>query len=122
NVGDFFALDVDDPAAVAGEDGDVGAFAFTGTVDDTAHHRNFDRQRNLGRKLFANVLHQLEEINLNSPARRAGNQLGADALAQAEHVKHLQAILDFELRIGRIADANRVADAAAQQMSKWNDG
>jgi hypothetical protein len=30
HVGDLFALHVDDAAAVAGEDGDVGAFAFAG--------------------------------------------------------------------------------------------
>src|SRR4051812_33137204 len=39
DVGHFFALDVDDPAAVAGEDRDVGAFAFAGAVHDAAHHR-----------------------------------------------------------------------------------
>ena len=32
------------PAAVAGEDRDVGAFALAGAVHDAAHHRDLDRQ------------------------------------------------------------------------------
>ena len=95
DVGDFFALHVDDPAAIAGEDRDVGAFAFAGAVHDAAHHRDLDRQLISSASLLAHVLHQREQIHLDSPAGRAGDQLGADALAQAEDVEQLQAVLHF---------------------------
>src|SRR5439155_11257477 len=36
HIRDFFALHVDDAATVAGEDGDVGAFAFARAVHDTS--------------------------------------------------------------------------------------
>ncbi len=45
DVGDAFALHVDDALAVAGEDGDVRPFAFAGAVDDAAHHCDLDGQR-----------------------------------------------------------------------------
>ena len=95
NVGDFLALHVDDPAAVAGEDRDVGAFAFAGAVHDAAHDRDLDRQPDFLGELLADVLHELEQIHLDSAAGRAGDQLRADARRRPRHVEQLQAILHF---------------------------
>jgi hypothetical protein len=82
------------PAAVAGEDGDVGAFAFAGPfttqpITATLIGRDFLLE------LLADVLHELEQVDLDPAAGGAGDQLRADALAQAEAVEQLEAVLHF---------------------------
>ncbi len=72
-------------------------------------------------QLLADILHELEEIDLDSAAGRAGDQLGADARAQAQDVEQFQAVLHFVDRIVGVADADGVADAAAEQMAQRND-
>ena len=46
-------------------------------------------------ELLAHVLHELEQVDLDAAAGRAGDQLRADARAQAEEVEQLQAVLHF---------------------------
>src|SRR5688500_18942022 len=121
DVGDLFALDVDDPASVAGEDRDVGALALAGAVHDAAHDRDLDRQADLARQRLANVLHEREQVNLDAPARGARDQLGADALAHAEDVEQLEAVVDLVDGVAGVADADRVADAGRQQVAQRND-
>src|SRR5206468_1877318 len=64
NVGNLFPLHINDPAAIAREDRDVRAFAFAGAVYDAAHDGDLDGELDLARELFADVLHELEQIDL----------------------------------------------------------
>ena len=102
------------PRAVAGEDGDVGAFAFAGAVDDAAHDGDFDGEGDFLGQLLADILNELEEIDLDAAAGGAGDEFGADAGAQAQDVEQFEAILDFVDRVVGVADADGVADAAAR--------
>jgi hypothetical protein len=122
DVGGAFALDVDDSAAVAGEDGDVGAFAFTGAVHDAAHDGNFDGEFDFFGELLADILHELEEIDLDAAASGAGDEFRADAGAEAEDVEKFQTIFDFVDGVVGVADADGVADAGAEEMAQGDDG
>ncbi len=67
------------------------------------------------------LLHQREQVDLDPAAGRARDQLGAAALAQAEAVQHLQAVLDLEHRIAGVADPDGVADAVGEQRPERHD-
>src|ERR1700678_4198184 len=83
HVRHLLALHIDNPPAIAGENRDVGALAFAGPVDDAAHDGDLNRRLDFLAQLFANILHEIEQIHLNAPAGRAGDQFGADARPQA---------------------------------------
>jgi len=122
DVGDFLALHVDDAAAVAREDRDVGALGLARTIHDAAHHGDLDRQLDLVGELFAYVLDEGEQVDLDAAARRAGNKINAHTLAQLEAIQHLQRVFDLVHRVVGVADAHGVADAVRQQMPERHRG
>jgi len=79
DVGDLFALDVDDAAAVAREDGDVGTFGFARAVDDAAHDGDFHRDGDFAREGLADVLDEGEKVDLDAATGWAGDEVDADA-------------------------------------------
>ena len=121
DVGDFFALDVDDAAAVAGEDCDVGPFAFAGAVDDATHDGDFDGEGDFFLESFVDLLDEGEEVDLDAAAGGAADEFGADAGAEAEDVEEFESVLDFVDGVVGVGDADGVADAGGQQVAQRDD-
>ena len=121
DVCDFLALDVDDAAVGAGEDGDVCAFAFAGAVDDAAHDGDFDGECDFFLEGFADVLDEGEEVDLDSATGGAADEFGADAGAEVEDVEEFQAVLDFVDGIVGIGESDGIADALGEEVAERDD-
>ncbi len=122
DVGDFLSLYVDDAAFVAGEDGDVSAFALAGAVDDATHDGDFDGQLDVFVEGFVDLLDEGEEVDLDAAAGGAADEFGAFAGAQAEDVHEFEAVLDFVDGVVGVGDADGVADAGGEEVAEGYDG
>src|SRR5262245_6179245 len=104
---DHLTLDEDLPLAITGRDAEVRLARFTGTIDDTAHHR--DAQRHLhALQAGGDLVGQRVDVDLGAPARRAGDDLER-ARPQVERLQDLVADLDLFDRRRRQRDPDRVA-------------
>ena len=74
DLGDPAALDVDEPAFVPGDQGDVGVGGLAGAVDDAAHDGHLHGLLDFSKLLFHPGRH-FGQIDPASPARRATDQL-----------------------------------------------
>src|SRR5690554_1028398 len=75
-----------------------GGSGFAGAVDDATHDRHLDRRLDV-LDVLVNLVRQLEEVNLDTPAGGAGDEGGA-VLAQAEALEDLVGDEDLLDRVG----------------------
>src|SRR3954454_519016 len=117
---DDLALDEDLPLAVAGGDAEVGLAGLARAVDDATHDGH--PQRDLEPvEAGGHLVGELVDVDLGAPARGAADDLQA-ALAQVQRLQDLGADLDLLHRRGGEGDADRVADALAQQRAEGDGG
>ncbi len=115
NLRNDLPLSDDEAQPVPARDADIGFACLAGPVHDAAHHRDPHRHAEpllLDGRLDA--LRQGEDVDLGSPARRAGNQIKA-SLPEPERLQDRVADLDFFDRVVGERDADRVADPVRQQ-------
>src|SRR4051794_38005154 len=117
---DDLALDEDLPLAVARGDAQVGLAGLARAVDDAAHDGH--PQRDLEPvETGGHLVGELVDVDLGAPARGAADDLQT-ALAQVQRLEDLVADLDLLHRRGGEGDADRVADALAQQRAEGDGG
>src|SRR5690554_6888648 len=95
---DDLALAEDHALAASGRYADVGVPGLAGAVDDATHDRHLDRCLDV-LDVLVNLVRQLEEVNLDTPAGGAGDEGGA-VLAQAEALEDLVGDEDLLDRVG----------------------
>src|SRR4051812_268548 len=117
---DDLALDEDLALAVARGDTEVGLARLAGTVDDATH--DGDAQRHLQAvEPGGDLLGELVDVDLGTAAGRAGDDLEAARL-EVERLQDLEADLDLLHRRRGQRDADRVADALAEQVAEGDRG
>src|SRR5690606_26246428 len=117
---DDLALDEDLALAVARRDAEVGLARLARAVADAAH--DGDAQRHLhALQAGGDLLRERVDVHLGAAARGARDDLEL-AGAQVERLEDLVADLDLLDRRGREGDADRVADALAQQRAERRRG
>src|SRR6478736_1485687 len=113
---DDLALDEDLALAVARGDPEVGLARLAGTVDDAAH--DGDAQRHLQAvESGGDLLGELVDVDLGAAAGRAGDDLEAARL-EVQRLQDLEPDLDLLHRRRGQRDADRVADALAEQVAE----
>ena len=88
--------------------------ASPGSVDHAAHHRHLDGQVQLLERLLGLLGHG-DDVDLGPAARRAGDEVEALALPEAERLEQLAAGPGLLDRVGGQREADGVADALGQQ-------
>jgi hypothetical protein len=113
--------DADDLAAdeqvtllLAGGNADVGLAGLAGSVDDAAHDRHLDRQVELLQRLLGLLGHG-DDVDLGPAARRAGDEVEALALPQAQGLEQLASGPGLFDRVRRQREADGVTDALGQE-------
>ena len=100
-------------AAAAG-DPEIGFARLAGTVHDTTHHR--DLQRDVARlERGLRGRRDTDHVDLGATARRARDEVETLALAQPERLEQHLARLRLFHRIGGEREPDRVADAFGEQ-------
>ena len=105
--------------AATGE-ADIGHQRLAGAIDHAADDREAHRGLDVLQPFFQRF-HGLDHVETLARAAGAADDLHA-AGAQAQGFQDLEADLDLFDRIGRKADADRVADAHPQQVAKTDGG
>ena len=116
----LFTLHVDDPATFACENRDVSPFGFTGSIDDAAHDRHLHR-RSDRREFLTHFGDEFDQVDFDAATGGAGDEFGFFAIAHAQDAEQFLGVFDFVDWIGRIRDANGVADPVGQQRRKRRD-
>ncbi len=102
------------PTAPAGGDAEVGGAGLPRAIDHAAHDRHLHRQLPLGEGGHGLARH-LDHVDLGPSAARAGDEVDAGALTQAEGLEQLATGPRLFHRVGGEAVADGVTDALHQQ-------